>query len=124
MSASLADALRRFAASIVATLETRLALVGADVEVQAAWLSRLAAQAAIAFALALMSCVALAAFVVIAFWEHRVAVAGVVALAFLVATLGTLARLAVSLRERPALFAATLQTLAEDRERLDHEAAG
>lgn len=118
MSAPIGESLRRLAASVVAAVETRLALVGADVEVQAAWLGRLFAQAALAFALAILSGAALGAFVVLAFWEHRVAAGGVVALLLVLATVGMLGRVVASLRNRPPLLGSTLEVLAEDRDRL------
>jgi len=98
---------------------SRVELVASDLEEQRAWLTRLVALGAIAFALGIMACVSLAALVVAALWEQRLVALGALAAVFLLAALWVLGRLATEASRRPKFFAATLAVLEEDRAALD-----
>jgi len=112
-------AVRRLGATLVAMAGSRVELVASDLEEQRAWLTRLVALGAIAFALGIMACVSLAALVVAALWEQRLVALGALAAVFLLAALWVLGRLATEASRRPKFFAATLAVLEEDRAALD-----
>ena len=116
------DSLRKVAATLLATLQTRLEIVATEIEEEKARLARIAALAALAgFCLALAVNLAVL-FLVVAFWDtDRLLAIGVLAGVFAAAAvaLGVAARVAVA--RRPRLLSATLAELRKDRKELEGE---
>jgi uncharacterized membrane protein YqjE len=117
-SASLLSALRDIVATLLASGKTRLELFSNEVEI-----GKLRAVELMLVALAMASCFGIAVvlavvFLVVLFWEQRLAVLAVSALAFLVFGAVLLARLRQDSRRPSRIFAASVTELEQDLHRL------
>ena len=107
--------LRSLVRSLIATAQTRLAILASDLEEQGACFARILFFAAIG-AVALFFTTALAiVFVIAAFWENRLTAIGILFAAFLALALWALAMLRRHLADRPRLLSATLAELDKDK---------
>jgi uncharacterized membrane protein YqjE len=117
--AGVVQSVRDLVGAAVAALQTRLELLSADAQ-EAGW--RLAA--IVAFGVGALFClfvgtVLLALLIIVAFWDRSPAVAvGLLSAFFLFASAGCALVARHYARSAPGLFAATLDTLARDREAL------
>lgn len=111
--------LRRTAAGLAGAAETRLALLGADLEQESLRALQVAANAVMAVFFLCLACAVAALWVIVYFWDdHRLAATGAVGGVALVCA-GLLAwRARRAALARPAPFAATIEQLRRDRERL------
>jgi len=113
------QSVRSLVGASVAALQTRLELLSADAQ-EAGW--RLAA--IVAFGVGALFClfvgtVLLALLIIVAFWDRSPTVAvGLLSMFFLLASAGCAWLARRYARTSPGLFAATLETLARDREAL------
>jgi uncharacterized membrane protein YqjE len=116
----LLDSLRRLAATLVATLQTRLEIVATEVEEEKARLARIAVLAALAgFCLALAVNLAVL-FLVVLFWDtNRLLAIGVLAGVFAAAGLALGLALRSAVAQRPRLLSATIAELRKDRKNLE-----
>jgi uncharacterized membrane protein YqjE len=120
----LVQSVRDLVGMSVAALQTRLELLSADAQ-EAGW--RLAA--IVVFGVAALFClfvgtVLLALLVIVAFWDRSPTLAvGLLSAVFLLASAGCAWLARGHVRRSSGLFAATLDTLARDRERLDRRSA-
>jgi uncharacterized membrane protein YqjE len=114
--------LRAFLRTLVALGHTRLALFSAEFEEAIERLAEIVLWSAVALIAAVLALLLLALTVVIAFWEqHRLlAASAVTALGMLVA-LAALLRVRHLVRERPRLFADSLEELRQDVDALGDE---
>jgi uncharacterized membrane protein YqjE len=124
-SPGLIGSLREAVGSAVAALQTRLELLSADAQ-EAGWrLAAIAIYAVVALFCLFVGTVLFALLLIVAFWDRSPTLAvGLLSGFFLLASV-VCALLARSYaRARPGLFAATLDTLARDREALAARRAG
>jgi uncharacterized membrane protein YqjE len=118
-SPGLVQSVRDLVGASVAALQTRLELLSADAQ-EAGW--RLAA--IVAFGVGALFClfvgtVLLALLIIVAFWDRSPTLAvGLLSAFFLLASAGCALVARSHARSAPGLFAATLDTLARDREAL------
>ncbi len=123
--AGILHSLRALVGGSIAALQTRLELLSADAQ-EAGW--RLAAICV--FGVAALFClfvgtVLLALLIIVAFWDRSPTLAvGLLSAFFLLASAGCAWLARRHVRMSPGLFAATLDTLARDREALDRPARG
>ena len=116
---AIAQALGRMAATLVAIVQTRLALAALEMEEES-----LRLLSYLALALLAMLCIALAillgAFLVIVlFWDtHRIAAIAITAAVFIVAAIATLLGVRASFRSKPKLLSFTLSELNKDLDEL------
>lgn len=114
----LLDSLKSFARSILALAQTRLQLLGNEIEEQRVLLMREVMLAlAVVFLLGL-GIVFIAVFFLVLFWDHRLLVTGIFAVLFLTAAATIYAAFRAVQAERPKAFSATLGELAKDRDSL------
>lgn len=111
-------ALKNIAVTLLSTLQTRLALLGNEIQME----KRLIAQQ-LGFSLALMFCLGVGVLLAVAltvqlWWDHRVAVLGVSAALFLALAAYFYAALRRALTAKDKLFSATLAELQEDLRQL------
>lgn len=111
--------LRGLAGSALAIAQTRLQLLGNELEEQGVRALQLLVLGAVAFFCAAVGILLLTAWVVIAFWEqHRLLTVAVVALVYFVGCAAALIALKARAAARPKLFAASLAELRRDRDLL------
>jgi uncharacterized membrane protein YqjE len=114
---------RRLVATVVGTLQTRLELLSTEAEEHIVRLSRLWLLAACALLLLMLGLMVATVFILILFWDtHRLAAAGLLALAYLGGGIGLAAYARNEARSHPRLFAASLAELAKDRQELQGDA--
>lgn len=111
-------ALKNMAVTLLSTLQTRLALLGNEVQME----KRLIAQQ-LGLGLALVFCLGVGVLLAVAlavqlWWEHRVAVLGVSTALFLALAAYFYAALRRTLTAKDELFSATLAELQEDLRQL------
>jgi uncharacterized membrane protein YqjE len=113
---SLLRSLRRLTATIIAIVETRLALLATDLEEGRGQLASLLVWSVVAVFFFALGTTLAALFVVIAFWDtHRLLASGLLSALFLGASALVALALRHRLKRKPKLFAATLGELAKDR---------
>lgn len=116
---ALPDSLRALGAGLAEAGRQRLQLAALDLEDQALRAGALVAALLVATALGMLAVAALAATVVVFFWDTaRLAALLGVSLFFIAGTAAALWQLQRGLRERPPLLAATLAELRKDGERI------
>jgi uncharacterized membrane protein YqjE len=109
--------LRGLAASAVAIAQTRLQLLGNELEEQGIRSLQLMVLGAVAFFCAATGILLVTAWIVIAFWdEHRLLTVGVAALVYFAGCAGALLALKARAAARPKLFQASLAELRRDRD--------
>jgi uncharacterized membrane protein YqjE len=115
----LLDSLKTLARSLLAVGQTRLELLGSELEEQRAILQRELLLAVIATFCLALGVVFTALFFVILFWDsHRLLVLGLFAAAFFAVSAVAIVALRAADRDRPRAFSATIQELGKDRESL------
>lgn len=112
------SALRNIAVTLLSTLQTRLALLGNEVQME----KRLIAQQ-LGWGLALVFCLGMGVLLAVAlvvqlWWEHRMAVLGVSTVLFVALAAYFYVVLCRSLTTKDELFSATLAELQEDLRQL------
>ena len=119
-SRGLFDSLKELLATITALAQTRLELVGTELEEQVARLAILLVWSIVALFLVFTSVVLAAVAIVIVFWdEHRVLVAFGLAGGMALLAGGSILYVMNQLKQRPRMFQATLEELEKDRQRLE-----
>lgn len=118
-SGGLIASVRRLLATLVATLHTRLELLSTEAEEHLVRLTRLWLLTACALLLFTLGVLFATAFVLILFWDtHRLAAAGLLALAYLGGGVALAWYVRSEARTQPRLFAASLAELNKDRQEL------
>lgn len=113
------DSLKDLLATLSALAQTRLELVGTELEEQVARLAILLVWSIVALFLVFTAVILAAVAIIIVFWDSgRVLVAFGLAGGVLVLAIGALLAVVAQLKSRPRMFQATLEELAKDRERL------
>jgi len=116
----LLDSLRKLAATLVATLQTRLEIVATDIEEEKARFARLALLAALVGFCAALAVNLAVLFLVVLFWDtNRLLAIGVLAGVFAVAGAGAGLALRTAVAGRPRLLSATIAELRKDRRNLE-----
>lgn len=111
-------ALRQLGAVALGVVQTRLALLANEVAEERLRLATLAATGLAAIICLSLGALLAVAFLVVAFWEHRLWILGGSAVAALLAGSLLVRAAAHQLRRPTALFAASLAELQTDREQL------
>ena len=113
------DSLKQLLGTVAAIAQTRIELLGTEVEEQVAHLSSMFFWTIVALFLAFTTVVLLAVAVLVAFWDNNRVLAAVL-LAGGFGLLGLLSwwRVRTLVQRRPHLFQATLEELGKDREHL------
>jgi uncharacterized membrane protein YqjE len=113
----LIESLRAAGATLIQALQTRLELFSNEVEEQGIRLARMGLMWGIAAFCAALAVMLATVFLVVLFWDtHRLAVLGVLAAAFAVASACAFAAARSLGAQRPRPFAATLGELDRDRQ--------
>ena len=113
------DSLRQLLGTLVGIAQTRIELLGTEVEEQVARLTSMLLWAIVSLFLAFTTVVLMAVAVLVAFWDtNRILAAILLAAGFAVLALISWLRVRAVARGRPHLFQATLEELAKDRHRL------
>ena len=113
------DSIRRLLDTFVGIAQTRVELLGIEVEEQVARLTSMLLWTIVALVLTFTTSVLIAVAILIAFWDtNRILVSVLLAAGFALLALIALMRVKVVARRRPALFKATLEELGKDRDRL------
>lgn len=121
-SRGLFDSLKDLLATVSALAQTRLELLGTELEEQVARLAILLVWSIVALFLVFTAVVLAAVALVVLFWdEHRVLVAFGLAGGMALLAGGSILYVVNQLKQRPRMFQATLEELARDRQRLGGE---
>jgi uncharacterized membrane protein YqjE len=113
------DSLRQLLGTLVGIAQTRIELLGTEVEEQVARLTSMLLWTIVSMFLAFTTVVLIAVAVLVAFWDsNRILTAVLLAAGFAVLALISYLRVRAVARGRPHLFQATLEELAKDRNRL------
>ena len=119
-SRGLFDSLKELLGTLTALAQTRLELVGTELEEQVARLAILLVWSIVALFLVFTAIVLAAVAIVIVFWdEHRVLVAFGLAGGMALLAGGSILYVINQLKQRPRMFQATLEELEKDRQRLE-----
>ncbi len=113
------DSLKALLSSMIGAAHGRLDLLGTELEEQAARLTTMLVWGVVALSLTLAALLLCVMALIVIFWDtHRVLVAAGSAVLFIVLAAGAIYAFVSQANARPRLFAATLDELAKDRERL------
>ena len=113
------DSLRQMLGTLVGVAQTRIELLGSEVEEQVARLTSMLLWAIVSLFLAFTTVVLISVAILVAFWDtNRILAAILLAAAAAVLALMSYLRVRAVARGRPLLFRATLEELAKDRDRL------
>lgn len=113
------DSLKDLLATVSALAQTRLELLGTELEEQVARLAILLVWSIVALFLVFTAVVLAAVAVIVLFWdEHRVLVAFCLAGGMGLFAVGSILYVLNQLKARPRMFQATLDELSKDRQRL------
>jgi uncharacterized membrane protein YqjE len=113
------DSLKQLLGTLVGIAQTRIELLGTEVEEQVARLTSMLLWAIVSLFLAFTTVVLIAVVILVAFWDtNRILAAILLAAGFAVLALISYLRVRAVARGRPHLFQATLEELAKDRDRL------
>ena len=113
------DSLKQLLGTLVGIAQTRIELLGTEVEEQVARLTSMLLWAIVSMFLAFTTVVLMAVAILVAFWDtNRILAAILLAAGFAVLALISYLRARAVARGRPHLFQATLEELAKDRDRL------
>jgi len=114
------DSLRQLLGTLAAIAQTRIELLGTEVEEQIARLISLLLWTIVSLFLAFTTVVLAAVAVLVAFWDtNRVLVAVLLAAGFAMLALISWFQVRAAVRDRPHLFQSTLTELARDRDHLE-----
>jgi uncharacterized membrane protein YqjE len=121
-SLGLFDSIKQLLGTLAGIAQTRIELLGTEVEEQVARLTSMLLWTIVSLFLAFTTAVLVAVAILVAFWDsNRILVAVLLAAGFAVLALISFLRVKAVARGRPALFQATLGELAKDREHLDRK---
>jgi uncharacterized membrane protein YqjE len=113
------DSLRQMLITLVGIAQTRIELLGTEVEEQVSRLTSMLLWAIVSLFLAFTTVVLIALVILVAFWDsNRMMAAILLAVGFALLALIAYLRVRALARGRPHLFQATLEELAKDRDRL------
>lgn len=113
------DSLKQLLATLAGIAQTRIELLGNEVEEQVARLSTMLLWTAVALFLAFTAAVLAAVAVLVVFWDsYRILAAVLLAAGFALLALLAWLRVRAVARSRPHLFQATVTELARDRDHL------
>jgi len=113
------DSLRQLLDTLAGIVQTRIELLGTEVEEQVARMTSMLLWTIVSLFLAFTTVVLMAVAILIAFWDtNRILVAVLLAAGFAVLAMISWFRVRAAARRRPHLFHATLEELAKDRDRL------
>ena len=113
------DSLRQLLGTLAGIAQTRIELLGTEVEEQVARLTSLLLWTIVSLFLAFTTVVLMAVAILVAFWDtNRILAAILLAAGFAALALMSYLRVRAVARGRPHLFQATLEELAKDRDRL------
>jgi uncharacterized membrane protein YqjE len=113
------DSLKQLLGTLVGIAQTRIELLGSEVEEQVARLTSMLVWTIVSLFLAFTTVVLIAVAILVAFWDtNRIPAAILLAAGFAVLALISYLRVRAVARGRPHLFQATLEELAKDRDRL------
>lgn len=113
------DSLRQLLATLAGIAQTRIELLGTEVEEQVARLTSMLLWTIVSLFLVFTTVTLIAVAVLVAFWDtNRILVAVLLAAGFGVLALISFLRVRIVARGRPHLFQSTLDELAKDRDRL------
>ena len=113
------DSLRQLLGTLAGVAQNRIELLGTEIEEQVARLTSMLLWTIVALFLSFTAVVLIAVAVLVAFWDtNRILVAVLLAGGFAVLALITWIRVKAVAHGGPALFQATLEELAKDRDRL------
>ena len=115
----LVDSARRLLSSVLHVVHTRFELAAVEIEEQLHRAAELLLWSLVGLVAAACGALMLGFLVVLAFWEHRVLAAGLVAAGYFLTAGAALLVLRVRARGRPRLFDASLSELVKDRDLLD-----
>lgn len=114
------DSLKDLLATLSALAQTRLELLGTELEEQVARLAILLVWSIVALFLVFTAVVLTAVAIIVVFWdEHRVLVAFCLAGGLALLAGGSIFYVIAQLKARPRMFQATLEELGKDRQRLE-----
>ena len=114
------DSIKHLLGTLAGIAQTRIELLGTEVEEQVARLTSMLLWTIVSLFLAFTTAVLVAVTILVAFWDtNRILVAVLLAAGFAVLALISFLRVKTVARGRPPLFQATLEELAKDREHLD-----
>ena len=114
------DSIKQLLGTLAGIAQTRIELLGTEVEEQVARLTSMLLWTIVSLFLAFTTAVLVAVAILVAFWDtNRILVAVLLAAGFAVLALISFLRVKAVARGRPPLFQATLEELAKDREHLD-----
>ena len=113
------DSMRQLLATLAGIVQTRIELLGTEVEEQLARLSSILLWTIVALFLAFAAVVLTAVAVLVAFWDsNRILAAVLLAAGFSVLAVLAWLRVRAIAQARPLLFQTTLEELAKDRDQL------
>ena len=113
------DSLRQMLGTLVGIAQTRIELLGTEVEEQVARLTAMLLWVIVSLFLAFTTVILISVAILVAFWDsNRILAAILLAAGFAVLALISTLRVRALARGRPHLFQATLEELAKDRDRL------
>ena len=113
------DSLKQLLATLAGIAQTRIELLGSEVEEQVARLSAMLLWTIVSLFLAFTAAVLVGVAVLIAFWDtNRILAAMLLAAGYTLLALISWLRVKALVRGRPHLFQATVEELAKDRDRL------
>ena len=113
------DSLRQLLTTLAGIAQTRIELLGTEVEEQVARLTAMLLWSIVSLFLAFTTVVLMAVAILVAFWDtNRILVAVLLAAGFAALALMSWLRVRAVARGRPHLFQTTLEELAKDRDRL------
>jgi uncharacterized membrane protein YqjE len=112
----LLDSVRRLLGTVAGIAQTRIELLGTEVEEQVAYFGWMLLWAIVAVFLAFTAAVLVAVTILVLFWDtNRILAAVLLASAFAAMALVAWLRVVSIARKRPHLFQATLEELGKDR---------
>jgi uncharacterized membrane protein YqjE len=118
-STGLIESSKRVAGTLLAILQTRLALLSNEIEEERLRVGQMVFYASIALFFFGLSIMLLTALVVVVFWDdHRLLVMGLFAALYFVTGLLLWNALRRAAQQKPVLFSASLAELSDDRDRL------
>jgi uncharacterized membrane protein YqjE len=113
------DSIKQLLGTLAGIAQTRIELLGTEVEEQVARLTAMLLWTIVALFLAFTTAVLIAVAILIAFWDtNRILVAVLLAAGFAILALVSFLRVKAIARGRPPLFQSTLEELAKDRDHL------
>ena len=113
------ESLRQLLITLASIAQTRLELLGTEVEEQVARLTSMLLWTFVSLFLAFTTVVLIAVAILVVFWDtNRILAAILLAAGFAVLAVISWLRVGALARGRPHLFKATLEELAKDRDRL------